>query len=327
MTREAGKTVLVTGARGYLGGRLVVDMAARGWSVIGTSRGHLLPPQGWPDVPLVGLDPLQQDEDDIVAMLRQVDSVVHLAAPNEILSTRDPVAAQMSGGVGGLKLLRAATKAGCRRFVFLSTIHVYGAPLCGRIVETDLPKPMHPYAINHRAMEDYVLLAQAKGDIEAMVLRLSNGIGAPAWGDVDRWTTVGNDLCRQAVETGRVVLHSSGRQWRDFIVLCDFVAAIRHVLTMERDKIGEGLFNLGGQLPLRMIDVALAVSRRAEVMLDHPVPVTHGAVTGEDPSPIAYCIDRIAATGFTPSPASRLDDEIDATLALCRTAFERRIPS
>ena len=51
--------------------------------------------------------------------------------------------------------------------------------------------------------EDFVLAARDRGLIGGFVLRLSNGIGAPAHPGVDRWTLVVNDLGRQVL-TGKL---------------------------------------------------------------------------------------------------------------------------
>lgn len=316
--------VLITGARGYLGGRLVVALAENAaLRLTGTTRHAAEKPTGWPDgVALTILDPSSADPDALAHGLASIDTVIHLAAPNEIVSARDPVEALVGAGVASLKLLLAARRAGCRRFVYLSTIHVYGSPLEGRITEERLPKPVHPYAIGHRTAEDFVLAAHAKRDIEGVVLRLSNGIGAPAWPGVDRWSLIGNELCREAVTHGRVTLRSSGLQWRDFILLRDFVTAIGHVVALPAEKLGDGLFNLGGRLPLRMIDVAELVAARAGLLLGKDIPIVRPLPAADEHWPeIDFAIDRIAATGFTPSPAANLAHEIDATLALCRTTW------
>jgi UDP-glucose 4-epimerase len=265
---------------------------------------------------------LAQEEDALVSAMRGVDVVVHLAAPNEIVCNRDPVEALLSGGIGCLKLLRAARKVECRRFIFLSTIHVYGSPLIGRIVETNLPNPLHPYAIVHRTAEDFVLAAHAKGEMEGVVLRLSNGIGAPAWATVDRWTLIGNDLCQQAISNNCVVLKSSGLQWRDFIMLRDFVQALNLMIEVPPKALNDGLFNLGGRLPLRMIDIAELVAQRASAMLDRQIDVRREtAPPNENWSSVDYAIDRIAIAGFAPSPQAQLANEIDETLALCRDSL------
>jgi len=320
------QTILITGAKGYLGGRLVVALADDSALIlIGTTRNVPTAPPGWPQSSrLVRLDPLLQDRHELEAALQGVDMVVHLSAPNEVVSANDPGEALVATGLASLKLLVAAKSAGCRRFVYLSTIHVYGTPLQGRISEIDLPRPLHPYAIAHRAAEDYVLAAQARREIEGVVLRLSNGIGAPAWPTVDRWTLIGNEFCRQAIREGRIALHTTGLQWRDFILLRDFTAALRHVIGLPAAALGDGLFNLGGRLPLRIIDVAEIVGQRAREMFGKDIAITRApAATDESWPEIDYSIERIAATGFVPSPRAALDAEIDATLAVCRAATIR----
>lgn len=313
-------SVLITGARGYLGGRLVTSLANDiDLSVTGTTRGIPQKPNGWPAAcQLLYLDPLRQDELELAGTIKGADTIIHLAAPNEINSAHDPVEALIATAVASLKLLRAAERAGSTRFIYLSTIHIYGGALKGRIVETDLPKPIHPYAIAHRTAEDWILAAHAMRRIDGVVLRLSNGIGAPAWPTIDRWTLIGNDLCRQAIVEKRVALRSSGMQWRDFILMSDFASAIRHTLALSQSALGDGLFNLGGQLPLRMVDVAEIVARRATALLGQTIAVERQApMPGEFYPPIDFVIDRFVTTGFSPSKRDALDAEIDATLALC----------
>ena len=322
MTRR----LMVTGATGYLGGRLVQHLAAdASIRVVGTTRRAPSRPKGWPEgADLVRLDPQIADEGAIAEAMSGTDTLIHLALPNEIESANDPVGSLQSGGVGSLKLLRAARAAGCRRFIFLSTIHVYGAPLQGRVVEADSANPTHPYAVVHRTAEDFVRAAHAKRETEGVILRLSNAIGAPAWATVDRWSLIGNDLCRQAVADGRIVLRSSGLQRRDFILLRDAVRAIRHMADVPRDALGDGLFNLGGRMSLRMIDIAEMVARRAKAMFGQDIPITRApAAAGEAWPELDYSIDRIEATGFSPSPVSALDEEIDGTLRLCKAAFAK----
>jgi UDP-glucose 4-epimerase len=313
------RNILITGARGYLGGRLLADLRAdKSLRVAGSTRGAPNSGHG-----LVHLDPLADAESVMAEALQGFDVIVHLSAANEIESARDPVRTLQTGAVGTLKLLRAAQTAGCRRFLFLSTIHVYGAPLEGHITEDTLPRPVHPYAICHRAAEDFVLSAHAKGEMEAGVLRLSNGIGAPAAADIDRWTLIGNDLCRQAMETGRIVLHSSGLQWRDFILLRDFVQAIQLLALVTKEDLGDGLFNLGGELPLRILDIAHAVAARAAIILGRDIMVeAPPPKPGENFPTLDYGIAKIKARGFRPSSRAALNDEIDATLRLCRAASE-----
>lgn len=222
-------------------------------------------------------------------------------------------------GGGTLALLRAAVEAGVERFVYLSTIHVYGAPLEGTITEDTLPRPLHPYAILHRLAEDFVLAAHARGQIEGLVLRLSNATGAPTHMDIDRWTLAGNDFCLQAVRSNQIVMKSAGLQVRDFIPMADAVAGLTHAITLPVDLFGNGLFNLGGKTSLRIIDLA-------ERVCDSVFARTKRRPTIERPKPdpeavpmhLDYCIDKLLATDF--ALTGDIGAEIDRTVELCMEA-------
>ena len=217
-------------------------------------------------------------------------------------------------------MLRAAIKAGVERFIYFSTAHVYGSPLAGVLTENSLPRPQHPYAITHRTAEDFVLAAWDKKEIEGIVVRLSNGFGAPERADVNRWTLLANDLCKQAVVDKKLVMRSSGLQSRDFITLEDVARAVLHLLNLPAQACGNGLFNLGGENAMRIIDVAQRVADRSEAALgfrpevQRPLPAP-----GETTIPLDYRIDKLKATGF--SLLSNMDKEIDNTLKLCHHVF------
>ena len=68
----------------------------------------------------------------------------------------DPVAALEVNAVATARLLQAAIRQGAKRFIYLSTAHVYGSSLSGVITEETCPASLCPYAASHRAGEDVV---------------------------------------------------------------------------------------------------------------------------------------------------------------------------
>ena len=272
------------------------------------NRGHLVPM----DV---------ASEKSVANACRGMDSIVHLAAVNEIVSAADPEAALLINGLGTLHLLRAAEREGVKRFIYFSTAHVYGSPLVGRIAEDSLARPVHPYAITHRVAEDFVFAAHDREVLTGIVLRLSNGTGAPADPQVDRWTLVGNDLCRQAVTTGKLVLRSSGLQQRDFVALADVSRAVLHMLRLPPEQCGNGLFNVGGENSISIIDLARLVAETCQTTLGFLPPIIAPEPKSDEKSePLQYCIDKLKATGFRREGS--LTEEIRLTLNLCQKAFE-----
>ncbi len=311
--------ILITGGLGYVGGRIAAALATHPQYEVGVTTRSSLPsqPRWLPQGKVIALDLLNGEDCDRVC--QNIDTVIHLAALNEIESGQDPEKALLVTGLGSLKLLKAAQKAGVKQFIYFSTAHVYRAPLVGTISEDDIPRPAHPYAITHKTAEDFILAEGDRSSLRTLVLRLSNGLGAPTHPDVNRWTLVANDLCRQAVVQKTLTLHSSGLQWRDFITLEDVERAVEHLLKPEIDW-GNGIFNLGGEMPLRILDVAEIIQQRCQKNLGFkPNLVRPEPKAGETHKTLDYRIDKLKAIGF--SPKGNIDQEIDATLNICQKAF------
>lgn len=273
--------VAVTGAGGYVGGRLLASLAAE--------RAEVVPLVRRP-VPWVAdgrpLDLAATDPGRIAEELAGCDAVVHLAGASEVRAAADPDGALADTVAATRRVAAAAATAGVGRLVFLSTVHVYGAALAdGAVVdETTVPEPRHPYAVARLAGEH---LAVASG-VPTTILRLTNSVGAPADRRVDRWTLVANDLCAQAAAGGPLVLRTSGRQWRDFVDLGDACAAIA---AAARGAVPPGTFNLGSGRPTTVLELAGLVAdaaaevrgRRPEVQAQPhqgPVPVAHRVAVG-----------------------------------------------
>lgn len=318
MTRE----ILITGGLGYVGGRVAQHLASvPGLTLQLTSR---TPPAAAPawltNGRVVAWDAASSD---LAPLLDGVDTVVHFAALNEIDSARDPVQALHVNGTETVRLLLAAQQAGVRRFIYFSTAHVYGAPLVGDINEHTLPRPVHPYAISHKVAEDFVLAQHDQGKIEGVVFRLSNGFGAPINPDVNRWTLIANDLCRQAVTSRKLVLKSSGVQRRDFVTLHDVARCVERFIDLPKAQLHDGLFNLGGDCVLSMYEMATVIARRCEAILGFlPAIERPEPALGEAVPDLRYDISKLKAAGFTLE--GRVEDEIDATLQLCADAFGTR---
>lgn len=310
--------VLLTGGLGYLGGRLACALVTAGHQICcGTRRSVARAPEWLPDMPMVTLD--WASTEALTEACRGIDCVVHLAAMNEIESGMDPVGALEINGVASLRLLEAAKVAGVRRFIYFSTAHVYGAPLQGTIDETTLPRPIHPYAITHKVAEDFVLAAHDRKQIEGVVIRLSNGFGAPVTPNVSRWTLLVNDLCRQAATSGELRLNSPGVQLRDFIALRDVVRAVDHLLQLDAGRLADGLFNLGGGRAMSILDMTERIAARWRALTGHDIAIVRPASDGVPPLALNYVCDKLASTGFVLT--GQVDREIDDTLQLCLQAF------
>lgn len=207
-----------------------------------------------------------QDTESLIHCCSGADIVIHTAGMNAQDCFADPVGALEFNGVATARLVSAASRAGVKGFVYLSTAHVYASPLEGIISEETCPRNLHPYATSHLAGENAVLEAAHSGQIDVLVLRLSNAFGVPTHKAVNCWMLLVNDLCKQAIQNRKMVLRSSGIQKRDFISLSCLCVLIEQLI--DKYKIS-GIVNIGSGVSRSILDMAYLVQNRCSVLLGY----------------------------------------------------------
>jgi len=247
--------ILITGGFGYIGGRLAQAILANTEHqvILGSRKSQKIPSQ------LLGASSVITQWDSFESLeniMRGIDVVVHASGVNAQDCENDPNVAFEINGVATSNLLKAGIKQKVKRFIYLSTIHVYGSPLGGRITENSPTVGTHPYATSHLAGENSVLMESKKGNIEGIVVRLSNAFGAPVHNNVNCWMLLVNDLCRQAVSHQKLLLNSSGKQRRDFVSLTNVCNAIIYLAECNLEKVDSYLFNIGGNWAPSILEIS-----------------------------------------------------------------------
>ena len=316
------KRVLITGGLGYLGVRIAgyLDRISECEVIVSRTPKKAQIPPSLNGCRIVPLELVSKQGFDVIS--ENIDCIIHLASIDDVESLKNPVKAVEINCSGTINLLEEAVKQGIKRFFYMSTAHVYGLSLAGRVTEKKIPKPVHPYAISHKAAEDFVLAAQWLGNLTGVVCRLSNSFGPSDSFSLGRWKLLVNDLARQAVQTGRLKLKSSGLQRRDFITITDVCRAVAHFLNLPAKECGDGLFNLGGGVSERVIEMAKRISERCAKKLSFTPDILRLEPTqSEKTIPLDYRIDKLNSTGF--SLTGPVDDEIDALLLSCKEQFAK----
>lgn len=309
--------LLITGGFGYLGGRLAQVLASQTDHEILLGTRQRVDPPSW--LPQAKVTQTQWDSPaGLERICAGVDAVVHMAGMNAQDCATDSVAALEVNAVATGRLMQAAIRQGVKRFIYLSTAHVYGSPLTGVITEETCPVSLHPYATSHRAGEDMVRAAHQRGEIEGIVIRLSNAYGAPAHKDANCWMLLVNDLCRQAVTTKRIVLRSSGLQRRDFVTLTDACRAIRHLLELPADKLVDGLFNVGGAWSPTVLEMTQRVAERIHAATGQTPEILRKVDENiENHETLDYGIKKLIETRFAVCGDVHVNQEIDTLILFC----------
>ena len=288
--------ILITGGFGFVGGRLAVHLAQAGHQIILGTRHSMTAPDWLPQAEVT-----KNAWDDEVALERNcdgVDIIIHAAGMNAQDCATDPVATLAFNGLATTKLVAAASRASVKKFIYLSTAHVYASPLAGVVTEETCPRNLHPYATSHLAGEHAVLNAYLRSELHGIILRLSNAFGAPMHKDVDCWMLLVNDLCRQAVQTHKLVLQSSGLQHRDFIGLTEVCRVVEKLLDSDQLK-QSNLFNVGTGVSQSVLGMAQLIQQRCtEVLGFTPVLQHKKSVVDEQSLTLTYRTNNLNALGI-----------------------------
>jgi nucleoside-diphosphate-sugar epimerase len=162
--------------------------------------------------------------DDIAPVLRGADTVFHLAAiPSVPRSIEDPVPSHEVNIDGTFQVLRACAEGGVRRVVYAASSSAYGDTEVLPKVESMLPQPKSPYALQKLVGEYYASVFHSCFGLEAVALRFFNVYG-PRQDPSSPYSGVISVFLKALVERRSPTIFGDGEQSRDFTYVEDVVA-------------------------------------------------------------------------------------------------------
>lgn len=208
--------ILITGGSGYLGSKVADFFLKSGSKVrIATSQDNLVLPKDLSKCKISKIDFMDQSSLDKAC--EDINYIFHFAATDYLQSTNNPEKAKKVNEQGTKNLINASIKNKIKKFVYLSTIHVYGNNLKKNVSEKTIPKPTNPYASTHYNAEKIIQEDFINTNIKYLILRLSNVISPPLTKKSNCWKLVAHDLCKQSIISRKIKLNTTGSQVRDFI--------------------------------------------------------------------------------------------------------------
>jgi UDP-glucose 4-epimerase len=195
------KAILITGAAGYIGSHVLLQLQARGERVVAIDNLYTGFRQALCELPLIVGD--VGDRELVTGVLRehQIDTVMHFAAHTIVPeSVREPLKYYGNNTCATRNLLDCCVRAGVHQLVFSSSAAVYGITAAGICHEDSALAPVNPYGAS-KLMSEWMLrdLATA-GDFRYVSLRYFNVAGSDPLGRIGQSTRAATLLIKVACE-------------------------------------------------------------------------------------------------------------------------------
>ena len=273
--------ILVTGGRGYLGGRISKSLLNAGHEVKITTRNTNSHSED--DLELECASPDWSSESELSKLCSGIDIVIHAAGINAINCQNDPASALEFNGNATGRLVDASERSGVKTFVYLSTAHVYSNTLSGFVDEDCPTNNEHPYATSHLLGESKLLSSSSK--MNKHVIRLSNIFGSPENRNADCWGLFVNDIAKQVAIQNSIVLTSDGTQVRDFVAMSDFLRLIDKICQDRLNNKLPALINFGSGKTNSLLEVAQKVRIQSSIVFGCYPEIVIGPKSQRDTSP------------------------------------------
>lgn len=267
------RTVLVTGAAGFIGSHLVDRLLAEGYEVVGLDN---LMTGDLGNLEDAGRDPrFHLEIGDVRETLHAYAEIIfNFACPaSPVHYQSDPYATLTSSVLGALRLVEHARSRRCR-IIHASTSEVYGDPLIHPQTE-DYFGNVNPigeracYDEGKRVAETLLMDARRLHQVDARVIRIFNTYGPRmAFGD----GRVVSNFLLQALEGQPITIYGDGEQTRSFCYVSDLVEGILKVATVPVFDPPVNLGNPEEFTMLQLAETAMKVAGRKVELVRRPLP-------------------------------------------------------
>ncbi len=251
--------ILITGGNGYLGSRLCQFLSLNGHQVTAVCHREKHYRKNWNSL----IHQIIYADIKKIETIKQISSIktdvlIHLVSLDQHNSEKDNKEAMDINVLPTWNLLEQCTANGLKKFIYFSTIHVYGHNQNGLVEETQSPTPINAYGLTHYLSEKICNYYMRKADTDCINIRLSNSYGSPVFSDANCWDLILNDITRSAFIEKKIVLKTDGSAIRDFIHFSDICNGINKILNVTEFN-GKNTIHFSSSKSLTMLDVAILV--------------------------------------------------------------------
>lgn len=263
------KTVVITGAAGFIGRYVAREFAKKDWRVIGLGRGNWI---DWRDYGLDAWYSVDIKLDSLLEHAGQPDAIVHCAGGASVGFSIDCPAMDFDMTVHTtsivLDFIRIHSPAS--KFVYLSSAAVYGQVQVLPVTEDSPLNPVSPYGLHKQMSEALCQLYAIQYGVSVIIVRLFSIYG-PGLRKQLLW-----DACKK-IQKGNCVFFGTGGEVRDWLHVED-AANLLFIATQKASSICP-VVNVGSGLGVSVKDILLCLSN--QFFTDNPPIFTSETKVGD----------------------------------------------
>lgn len=271
------KRYLVTGGAGFIGSAVANELIKTGHDVVVVDNlrtGYL------ENIPKAAkfIEGDCQDHRTIEKLQEShFDAIFHIAGQSSgEISFEDPVYDLQTNTQSTLQLLQMAVKGGCKKFIFASTMSLYGDVDDKPINEEHTAKPKSFYAVGKLASEEYLRIFAKEYGISTIALRLFNVYG-PGQNLENLKQGMVSIFLAQALNDQRIHVKGAKERFRDFVFIDDVVSAF----TLAENQMKDGefeIYNICSGVKTRVEELVNSIQENVDIS----IPVVYEGSTPGD---------------------------------------------
>ena len=252
--------IVITGASGYIGSRLCLYLAGKGHEITAVCSSKIPLKEGWTDLISNFIIGDIREEVTLKSITNvHAEAIIHLISLDHQDSEKAPNLVSEVNMQPTWNILESCTAKGLSKFIYFSTIHVYGKNQGDIVYENQKVSPFNAYGLTHALSEEVCNYYHRKTDTDCINIRLSNSYGEPVFYNAKCWDLIVNDLTKSAYLGKKIVLKGDGNAIRDFIHFSDICKGVLSLIEEENTIGDENTLHFSSSQSISMLDVAIEV--------------------------------------------------------------------
>jgi UDP-glucuronate 4-epimerase len=296
----SAQRVMVTGAAGFIGSHVAIELASRGCSVVAVdcflddSYSSDLKRSRFSDLAAhSNIELIEQDlrERSLSKLPDEIDAIINEAAMPGLMKSWNDFNLYASCNLLAVdNLMQYSLKSGISKFVQISTSSVYGRDAIGN--EQQETRPTSPYGVSKLAAEKLVLAYLENFDVPSTILRYFS-----VYGPGQRPDMAYHKFITAGLRGEVIYVYGDGLQSRTNTFVSDCVQGT--VDALEMGGIGE-IYNISGLHKLTVIEALTVIQNH----LDTELRIEYSDARPGDQRETQGCIAKAARDfGYSPKTA------------------------